>query len=955
MKKLLLILLPVLALVAISGGVWWKYGRNRDPFANAQLLIEKGDLQGALLELRNIVRLSPQNVTAHFRLGQVELQLGDAVAAEKDLRQARDMGFDARSVGMLLAEAYLAQNKYPELLREFSPQGLPPDQASRLDIMRAAAQLATGDSTGAQASAEEAERLTPQSVEALLNAARISLALHDATGSEQKVDRALAINPRAADALLLKGQLLNLKGDRIRAIEQFDAAIAARPNVIAARLERANALVASNEDAKARVDVDAALKLQPNSALAVYLQGVLLARAKDYAGADASFTKLGSLLAQFPRGFYFMAVTKYSEGQGEQATDAAAHYLAHNPNDPDAIKLAAKIELASRRYPHAIEILSRALDIGQADAEILDLLGRAYSLNGQPVQAVQTLQRAAALAPDNAEILTRLAAIRMGMGDVTGATSDLEHSLEVAPTGTGAGEALVTAALSSGDLDKAALALDRLKRQEGDSEAVGNLTGMIKMAQLDLDGARTVLSDVAKRFPDSVQTKLNLARVLVVQDKPKDAEQLLNAVLEHDPANVSALNALVPIVAADGRIQRAVALLETAHGAAPQNVGVTLALADLEIRTNDTKKALALVDQNLKEQSTNEALLAMRARLQLILGQSDGARDSYRQILDLDPGNVDIRHSLAELLLSVNDNDGAKALLADGVKATPGDSALMQYYVGIIARLDGLNAALAAADRLAADPANQPAARALKGDIYVAAGQFADAVTAYGAELRSNPTSALVLRNAAALGAAGRADQAAQGLRDWLAVHPDDADVAAALATLDIVAHRFYDAEAHLHVVLTKRPNDATSLNNLAWVYQQRNDPRARDIAQKAYLLSPSPQIADTLGWVLVSQGNAASALTLLRQAAVLQPDEPSVQYHLATALNATGQREQAVAVLRPIVLGPANFDEKQEAAHLLAELSKDTKAAPAAKAPTDPKAATDPKATADDDITKSN
>src|SRR5579862_7709254 len=118
MKKLLLILLPVLALVALSGGVWWKYGRHRDPFANAQLLIEKGDLQGALLELRSIVRQSPQNVTAHFRLGQVELQLGDAVAAEKDLRQARDMGFDTRSVNMLLAEAYLSQNKYKELLRE---------------------------------------------------------------------------------------------------------------------------------------------------------------------------------------------------------------------------------------------------------------------------------------------------------------------------------------------------------------------------------------------------------------------------------------------------------------------------------------------------------------------------------------------------------------------------------------------------------------------------------------------------------------------------------------------------------------------------------------------------------------------------------------------------------------------------------------------------------------------
>ena len=929
MKKLLLILLPILALVVVSGGVWWKYGRNRDPFANAQVLIDKGDLRGAQLELRNIVRLSPQNVTAHFRLGQVELRLGDPVAAEKELRQARDMGFDARSVNLLLAETYMAQNKNKELLREFSTQGLPPEQASPLLIMRAAAQLAIGDNAAAQASAAEAERLLPQSVEAQLNSARIALALHDLTGSEQKADRALSINPRAADALLLKGQLLNLRGDRVRAIEMFGAAIAAAPNLISARLERANALVSGGEDAKAREDVDAVLKIAPNNALAVYLQGVLLARAQDYPGADAALTKLGSMLGRFPRGFYFLAITKYNLGQGEQAADAAAHYLAHDPNDPEAIKLAARIELASRRYPHAIEILSKAMDIGQADAEILDLLGRAYSLNGQPVQAIQTLQRAAALAPDNASILTRLAAVRMGMGDATGATSDLEHSLEIAPTGTNAGEVLVTAALSSGDLDKAVLALDRLKQQEGDSEAAGNLGGMIKMAQLDLDGARTVLSDVAKRFPKSIQTRINLARVLVVQNKPKDAEQLLNEVLEQEPANIAALNALVPIVLADRRVQRAVAVLETAHGAAPLDAGVTLALADLEIHTNDTRKALALVDQNLKEQSTNTALLAMRARLLLILGQSAEARDSYRQILDLEPGNMEIRRSLADLLLSANDNDGAKALIAEGLKAVPGDAALMQYYVATVFRLDGLNAALALADRLAADPANQPAARLLKGDVYVSAGRFAEAVATYGAELRSAPSAALVLRNTAALGAAGRTDQAAQGLRDWLAVHPDDTDVAAALASLDLVARRFYDAETHLQMVLNKRPNDATALNNLAWVYQQRNDPRARGMAQKAYLISPNPQVADTLGWILTSQGNAASGLTLLRQAAALQQDQPTVQYHLAVALNATGRREDAVAVLQPIVLGATNFDEKQEAAGLLQKLQQQAKEAP--------------------------
>jgi putative PEP-CTERM system TPR-repeat lipoprotein len=935
MKKLLLILLPVFALVVIGGGLWWKYGRGQDPFAHAQMLMDKGDLQGGVLEMRSVVRLNPQNVTAHFRLGQVELRLGNPVAAEKELRQARDMGFDARSINPLLAQAYMAQGKFKELLREFTPQGLPPDQASPLLILRAAAQLATGDTAAAQTSAAEAERLMPQSVEAQLNSARIALAMHDLSGAETKVDRALAINPRAGDALLLKGQMQNLRGDRIGAITAFGQALAAAPNLLSARLERANALVASNEDAKAREDVGAVLKVAPKNALATYLHGVILARAKDFAGADAELTRLGPLISQYPRGFYFLALVKYNLGQGEQAADAASHYLAHNPNEPEAMKLAASIEMAGRRYATAIQILSKAMDLGQADASVLDLLGQAYSLNGQPAQALQTLERAAVLAPDNAGILTRLAAVRMAVGDSSGATSDLEHSLEIAPTRTDAAEALVTAALSSGDIDKAVLALAQVKKQEGDSESVGNLGGLIKMAQVDLGGAVTVLRDTIKRFPQSMQTRVNLARVLVVQNNPKEAEQLLNEVLEREPTNAEALNAMIPVLLSEGETQRAVAVTETAHGADPLNPSVTVALANLLIHANETKKALALVDANLKDRATNTELLAMRARLQLILGQPAAARDSYRQILDLEPNNLDIRRSMANLLMSANDIDGTKTLINEGLRVLPGNADLLHLYVEIMLRIDGTNAALAAAERLGADPANQPAGRMLKGDVYVLAGQFADAINAYNAELRTEPSSALVLRIAAARADAGQADQAAQGLREWLATQPGDADAAEALVSLDLIAHRFYDAETHLQVVLNKRPNDAIALNNLAWVYQQRNDARARTVAQKAYLIAPSPQVADTLGWILTTGGDAASGLTLLRQAAGQMGGVPTVQYHLAVALNDTGQPQEALALLQPVVQGPANFDEKPDAAHLLDELTKAAKTAPGAKAPT--------------------
>jgi len=160
-------------------------------------------------------------------------------------------------------------------------------------------------------------------------------------------------------------------------------------------------------------------------------------------------------------------------------------------------------------------------------------------------------------------------------------------------------------------------------------------------------------------------------------------------------------------------------------------------------------------------------------------------------------------------------------------------------------------------------------------------------------------------------------------LRDALNNTPNDLVLASALAGMDITARRFFDAETHLEVVLAQHPGDADALNNLAWVYQQRADARARATAQKAYLLDPSPQAADTLGWILTTQGNAATGLALLRQASAQIGRDPTVQYHLAVALRDTARREEAIRVLRPIVQGLVDFEERPAATKLLQELQQ--------------------------------
>ena len=246
----------------------------------------------------------------------------------------------------------------------------------------------------------------------------------------------------------------------------------------------------------------------------------------------------------------------------------------------------------------------------------------------------------------------------------------------------------------------------------------------------------------------------------------------------------------------------------------------------------------------------------------------------------------------------------------------------MAALLGLETATAGPEAALKLADELRRDPANMPLAALLKGDALMRAKRYKEATDSFLSEYKSAPSETLLMRVAVASVALGQDDQAAGYLREWLQQHPETPDAAQALAQLDLKAKRYADAEKHLAMVLAARPNDPLALNNLAWTYSQTGDKRARDAAQKAYLQAPSADAADTLGWIMVQQGDVKGAVSLLQQSSKLRPDDPAVTYHLAVALERDGQREEAAKLLRPIVEGAAAFAEKAEARTLLETLS---------------------------------
>ena len=921
MSKKTALLAGTVAVILCGGGAgaWYVLNQDRDPMAMARQMMAHGDVRGAGLELRNAVRDQPENAEAHFRLAEIQLAEGDPVAAEREARLARRTGYNAATANHLTAQALLRQGKYQPLLDEFKPDGLPPAQAVPLLVIRALAQLGVQNQAAAAASIAEAERLAPNDPGAALAAARIAAARHDYVAAQQEVDRALKLAPKNLDALLLKGQFANARGDRNSALAAFDAALAVAPNSTVAKLERANIYMLSNEDAKSRADVDAVLKTEPRNAPALYLQAILLIRAKDFKAADSDLERITPVIDRLPRGLYFLALDKAALGDTAQAADAAEKYAARFPRDPEGLKLLARIDLSAKQPEPVIRALAPAATAGAADAEVLDLLGRAYALKGDTPLAVQVLQHASDLAPQNAEILTHLASSRLRLGDASGAAGTLERSLQMQPSQADAQQALVIAAIEDGNLDQAQAALDKLRSEVGDTEAVGNLTGTIRLARFDLAGAEQQFRAVVEKFPQSVPAKLNLARALAVEDKREDAEGVLEEALKQDPANTAALSALTNLLLQQGQASRAAVAVEAAHQAAPANDAITAALSDLYVRAGDPKKALALLDQ--VGTTLPPQLLAARAQAQFVAGDQDAARQTWRDLLTLRPGNVEVRRLLVSALVRAKKFDEARSVVQEGLSLSPGNPVLLATSVAVAQAQGGVPAALADADRLRKEPANMPAAALLKGDVLMANKRFGEAAAAYQAEYKLAPSVVLALRGADALQASGASAAAAQQLDDWLKHQPDSPDALRLLASLEMSAGHYTEAEPKFLQVLKQRPNDPVALNNLAWSLQEQGKPDALAYARRAFLAAPTPDVGDTLGWILASHGEAADALPLLRQAAKAKPKDPSVQYHLALALSGTGHKDEAIQLLDAVVSRPDSFNDKPKAQALLDQL----------------------------------
>jgi putative PEP-CTERM system TPR-repeat lipoprotein len=288
--------------------------------------------------------------------------------------------------------------------------------------------------------------------------------------------------------------------------------------------------------------------------------------------------------------------------------------------------------------------------------------------------------------------------------------------------------------------------------------------------------------------------------------------------------------------------------------------------------------------------------------VQNLTGDTEGAVKSLLIARQLSPDSETILMNLARSQVNVKDLAGARQSLHELLQLSPDNYKAAAMLALIELKQGNTQQAFEIARVQQSYPGNRSNALSLEGDLLMMTGKPLKAIDAYREAREKSPSTALTVKLYMAYTRAGL-DKPEGTLLAWLQTHPDDATVRSLLARTYYDSGQAARAVDQYVILLSQKPDDADTLNNLALAYYAQQNPRALQTAEKAHQLnSESAAIKDTLGWMLVQENEVSRGLPLLAEAVKQLPDNIEVQYHYAVALAESGDSAGAKAILQKIV-----------------------------------------------------
>ena len=915
-----LIKLPTALLLAASVAAC---SGSADPGASlekARQYLDAGKTRAAAIELKNLLKADRNNGQARFLLGQINLKLGDAAGAEKELRLARQAGVADTEVLPFLAEAYLKERKFDELL-ELDPTGLTPEGRARVMAAQGIAMLARNKKNDARKLIDQAIEEFPTSPQAQAAKARLLAAEGRFDDAIAQLNTTLAKHPQYADGWTLLGEIHQTSGNHQAAVRAFDKAIELKLNDFQERFNRAVNLVMLNRLEEARKDLDAIRRVAPQNSAVAYLQGLIDLGEKKLDDAKVQFEQ--AILAKNvnPMAFYLLGAINLAQGNVEQAQSYAERFLTKMPNNVAGRKLAARADLQLRQ-PDKVEMLLRPVVAADPkDIEAANMLATALLKMGRLDEATALLEEIAKANPDSAEAKAKLGAGLALQGRSDKAMEFFKEAVALDPHNKRATVFMVLNLIRQGKFDEAVSTAQAYVENNADDPSAWNLLGHARLAARQKEQATQAFRKAVELAPGDPAALTALARLALAEKDHAKARKLLGRILEHHPDHLGASMSLAMLDAMEGKMDQMEARLEKTATAHPKAPAPHLALARYYLEKRLPDQALTqLAPLDDKDRQTPSAL-TIQTRAYLMKKDYTSALNTAESLVKARPRSARAWFLLAQAHAGLNKEQALAEDLRKAVELDPEYFQARAAYARLLLRqkrYDEVERELKKLHKLAPD---NPETVEIEGALALVRGDSEKGLALYRKLFQLRPHTVTLLRLAAAEWSLKQYDNALKLLHDWVNEHPDDERALMNLANSYLFLGRHQDAVKIFQRILAVNPNSVVSLNNVAWYTRKEQPRKALELIEKAYTLAPdNPNVLDTYAMVLLTNGDLQKARRMVERALDKTP-LPLYRLHYARILAAAGEKAQAIAQLEDLLAGKATPLEREEAEALLKEL----------------------------------
>lgn len=881
-----------------------------------------GELISAIIELKNAIEKNPQHVQARLLLGKTYLEIGDGVAAEKELDQALKLGVTKTSIMLPRANALLLQNKQSEALAQLADvAGLSASGLAELHVIRGKAYLGLGEQQQAENAFQQALSSQPDSTVAWQGQALMAYINQRWDEATRWNDKVLAQTPKTASAFGLRGDIALARNDAKSAEAAYESAVKLRPDYALYRIGLAIAQIHTGKYKTANSHLEIVLKQFPNNPTANYYRALSAYQLKDYEGAK----KYAEISINTPsqgnlQGRFLAAAANYALGQMEAANKHVQFFLAKASSFEPARMLQAAIQFKMGQTGDAAASLKGISDFSGNDIKLLNAVGVAALQQGQSDLGLDIFQRIAEKNPDDPAAKVNVGLARSAKGDYQEAIDDFEQALHKNPKLIGAEALVAITHLKAGNADEALKAAQRFQQGAPGSPDGYTLAGLAQIMKKQYAEARASLNKALSIQPGNPNASQNLASLAQMDGNRNQAKRLLQDSVQKFPEHIPTTLRLADMYWRDGQTKQAETLLGDGLKKNPAALNLRLALGNLYLAQRKPALALKLANEITPSQADNASILELQGLAQMQLGQTNLAISAFENAVKLAPNSPSIHFQLARAYEALGNLDRANQELQAALKIAPKYGPARFAQASLLAKTGKVGAAQKLLAELSDTYPNDAMIQETRADLALAQNKPKEALEFYKAAFTKRENNFLLVRLAAAQMRSGDRAGGLNALQAWLKRYPNDLYTHGALADAFLSTGQHREAATHYEKVVQGQPENIAVLNNLAWVYLQiDNTNKALTFAQRAYKLAPKhSQVLDTYAMILLRQGNPADALEKLREAHELAKGDLTIRLHLAQVLIAHNNTGEARQILNELLKPGIPLPQKQLAQEML-------------------------------------